>query len=245
MSETQISHEEAVKIDTQLAQLHTKLSKVSDQMQSAKKSMASISGLKGEWGKGEFRRQLVYPYTLEEVIAAADAKLADENWKTYERKYLEDAKLKLDGLFEERDGLLDEKKPLDETYAKHLWSRFFLLTSSAGGHIHSSMSCSTTRVTSGFAWLPTLSGLTEKDAVDAHGTILCSVCFPTAPVEWTVGLPEEVDPNQCPGSGTYEHTDNRVSGWNNNGRATCNHCSQRVSTTSTGKMRKHKKEATK
>ena len=39
-----------------------------------------------------------------------------------------------------------------------------------------------------FAWLPELSGLTERDAVEAHGAILCTVCFPSAPVEWTGGI---------------------------------------------------------
>lgn len=65
------------------------------------------------------------------------------------------------------------------------WSRFFLVTSSAG-HIHSTMNCSTCRPTTEFAWLPTVSGLTEVEAVAEHGPMLCSVCFPSAPVEWTL-----------------------------------------------------------
>src|SRR6185369_10664798 len=59
---------------------------------------------------------------------------------------------------------------------------------SAGGHIHSSMRCSTCRFDTEFGWLPTLSGLTEAEAVAAHGAILCTVCYPTAPVEWTGGI---------------------------------------------------------
>ena len=64
------------------------------------------------------------------------------------------------------------------------WSRFYLVTSSRG-HIHSSMNCSTCQWTTTFAWLPTVSGLTEAEAVAEHGAILCSVCFPSAPVEYT------------------------------------------------------------
>lgn len=65
------------------------------------------------------------------------------------------------------------------------WSRFFLVTN-ANGHIHKSMSCSTcvpgkTR----FAWLPQLSGLEQKDAVEDQGERLCTVCFPDAPSAWT------------------------------------------------------------
>lgn len=67
------------------------------------------------------------------------------------------------------------------------WSRFFLVTNT-NGHVHSSMSCSTCFNTTTFAWLPQLSGLTEAEAVADQGEILCSVCFPSAPVVWTTGV---------------------------------------------------------
>lgn len=67
------------------------------------------------------------------------------------------------------------------------WSRFFLVTNT-NGHVHSSMSCSTCFNTTTFAWLPTLSGLDEAAAVADQGEILCSVCFPSAPVAWTTGV---------------------------------------------------------
>jgi hypothetical protein len=62
------------------------------------------------------------------------------------------------------------------------WSRFFLVTSSSG-HVHRSMACSTCRPTTTFGWLPELSGQTEAQAVAELGPALCSVCFPSAPVE--------------------------------------------------------------
>ena len=64
------------------------------------------------------------------------------------------------------------------------WSRFFLVTSSAG-HIHRSMHCATCFSSTGYGWLPELSGLTEAEAVEAHGPALCSVCFSSAPIEDT------------------------------------------------------------
>lgn len=66
------------------------------------------------------------------------------------------------------------------------WSRFFLVTSSSG-HVHSSMSCSTCRPTTRFGWLPSLSGQDEAEAVAELGPTLCTVCFPSAPVEFTEG----------------------------------------------------------
>lgn len=65
------------------------------------------------------------------------------------------------------------------------WSRFFLVPD---GHIHSSMGCSTCFPTTQFMWLYELSGLTEAQAVAEYGEILCSVCYPSAPVEWTNGV---------------------------------------------------------
>jgi hypothetical protein len=77
---------------------------------------------------------------------------------------------------------------LDKANAKYGgWSRFFIVNN-VGGHIHRTMSCSTCYPTTEFGWLPNLSGLTEADAVEEWGGILCSVCFPSAPVEHTNGV---------------------------------------------------------
>jgi hypothetical protein len=82
---------------------------------------------------------------------------------------------------------LDAKvAPFHDLYSEHRWSRFFLVLNS-NGHIHRDTSCSTCFITTEFGWLPQLSGLTEADAVADQGEILCSVCFPSAPVEWTNG----------------------------------------------------------
>jgi len=64
------------------------------------------------------------------------------------------------------------------------WSRFFLVTSSPG-HVHSSMRCTTCFKTTQYGWLPEYSGKDEATAVGELGPVLCSVCFPSAPVEDT------------------------------------------------------------
>ena len=76
--------------------------------------------------------------------------------------------------------------PLNKTFAENGWSRFFLVTNT-NGHIHKSMDCPTTRPTTKFAWVTSLSGLKEKDAVEQEGEILCTDCFPSAPSEYTSG----------------------------------------------------------
>jgi len=77
-----------------------------------------------------------------------------------------------------------EADKIDEQYTG--WSRFFLVTSSAG-HVHSSTCCSTCKPTTTYGWLPALSGKDEQTAVKELGPTLCSVCFPSAPTEWTTG----------------------------------------------------------
>ncbi len=84
---------------------------------------------------------------------------------------------------------LDALREAELDYAG--WSRFFIVPQ---GHIHSSLDCSTCNkyshsgsgVTS-FAWLTELAGLESVDAVEIYGAILCTVCFPDAPVEHTGG----------------------------------------------------------
>lgn len=135
--------------------------------------------------------------------------------------------------------------PLEAEYvARGRWSRFFLVTSSDGGHIHSSMNCSTCKLTTQYAWYPEFSGMTMTEAIaewDKRGSseILCTVCFPEAPVARTVA---QVADTQCPGSGTwnYDRATARL-GYAYSNAGTCNHCGQRITVSSTGKMRKHDK----
>jgi hypothetical protein len=125
------------------------------------------------------------------------------------------------------------------------WSRFFMV---AGGHIHSSMNCGTCNHNGSqtrFGWLPELSGLTETEAVAAHGPVLCTVCFPSAPVEWTAGSlnasGEYVAPKPvCPGSNTsdVEGEIPPARGYSRTRYARCSHCHEVVAYTGKG-LRKH------
>lgn len=98
-----------------------------------------------------------------------------------------DAVKRLKEKFEQRKAVAEERRPLEAIYQQHGWSRFFLVTNT-NGHIHKTMHCHTCFEDTNFNWLPRLSGLTESDAVQQEGEILCTVCFPTAPVNWTQGV---------------------------------------------------------
>lgn len=127
-----------------------------------------------------------------------------------------------------------DQRPLDDRYNAAPWSRFFIVTSS-NGHIHSSMYCSTCRPTTGFGWLSELSGLTEVDAVAAHGPLLCTVCFPLAPIEWTIGRPKAT---YCIGTPDPGSEPRRV-GMNTYRRCTCGYT---AIVNANGTLRKHKSE---
>lgn len=110
------------------------------------------------------------------------------------------------------------------------WTRFFLVK-----HIHSSQHCSSFRYNTRIGWLPAVSGLTEAEAVAEYSATLCTICFPSAPVELTT---KPVDDSACTGKldNTKPYNLQRVSKW-----ATCTDCGQVVSATSLGNLRKHKK----
>ncbi len=97
-----------------------------------------------------------------------------------------------DRLRELTDELKARKAELADARAKYEgWKRYFLVTNH-DGHIHDTLTCSTCnrgrwRDTE-FAWLTELSGLDYEAAVEEYGKILCSVCFPDAPTDYTEGV---------------------------------------------------------
>lgn len=139
-----------------------------------------------------------------------------------------------------------EEAPLHAEYSRRPWSRFFIVP---GGHIHSSMHCSTCNrngKATQFGWLPDLSGQTEEEAVAAHGAKLCTTCYPLAPVAWTNFYEEEAArkaAEYCSGSGTSGWKDGTVrTGYYSGNGGTCSHCGGWAGTTSrySKTIRKHK-----
>lgn len=151
---------------------------------------------------------------------------------------------KADGYQAKVDDLAMEMLPYEAEFARRPWTRFYLVQD---GHVHSSMRCSTCNKMgkrTKFGWLPEWSGQSEAETLEtlvtkSNKTILCTVCYPTAPVAWTVA---RVDDDQCPGSGTFDYpNDTARRGYYSGNYGVCTHCNARITVTSTGKMRKHKK----
>lgn len=119
----------------------------------------------------------VLPTSPEVLVAAA----ADAG---YESQYVRDYAERLTAALAALDAADEAVDQHEQGYTG--WQRFWLVTN-VNGHIHRTRACSTCYVTTRFALLPDLSGSDEAAAVEEQGGILCSVCFPDAPTEWTEG----------------------------------------------------------
>ena len=130
----------------------------------------------GEPGNYRRNRRRVSTFEAAEIARKALAGTAQPDYVVRAGERLDEATIAVE---EAREAVIAH----EENYTG--WSRFFLVTSSAG-HVHSSMHCSTCTPTTTFAPVVALSGQDEAAAVEMLGSTLCTVCFPSAPVEGKV-----------------------------------------------------------
>lgn len=76
--------------------------------------------------------------------------------------------------------LREEIAPLQAAYTG--WPRYYHVQN-VGGHIHTSMSCSSCFPDTQFGWRTDLSGLTVEEVVAKEAYNACTVCMPIAPAE--------------------------------------------------------------
>lgn len=169
-------HEHAVEVDTRLVTTYKHLSDIDYKIQREEDSIRRIVGQIWDW------RNQIWNGTFAEAVAVTEF---TSEWKA---KSHAESIVKRDALIVVRDSLhviIDECNA--DWRANGRWSRFYLVNNS-NGHIHSSVSCSTCFHDTNFSWLTDLSGLDEVDAVQAEGEVLCTICYPSAPVAWTNGI---------------------------------------------------------
>jgi hypothetical protein len=189
-------HTLAVATDTLLAELYVEAEALRSERQH---TLEAIHHAAGDSKKRTAGRYQFAPWTLSHAEA-----IAAEPATPWNRDRHADSVTRLDSLDRR---LADNARKASELAAiweaNGKWARFFMVSA---GHIHRSMDCSTCnngQTATSFGWLPQLSGLTEADAVKAHGALLCTVCYPSAPVEWTNGKELEAEAKAaalCPGS---------------------------------------------
>lgn len=134
----------------------------------------------------------------EEVLARAAELLESDALFPWDATSLTEALAGIESADAEERGLTEAAALPHAEWRSRVWSRFYLVTSSVGGHIHASTGCGSRRSTTTFVWLPDLAGSDEAAAVAEHGPMLCTRCFPSAPLEWTRGVEK---PASCAGAG--------------------------------------------
>ena len=217
-------------IDSRLALLTTILTRtyrtIDQELDKARRSF-------GEYPMRSSRTTTVWRTTDEQIRErlALRAKSANENTQSiYNEANIHQTVIKADQTVITTN---DEIAALEAEYDRRHWSRYFIVTSSHG-HIHNSRTCHTCTTTTTYGWLPQLSGRTMAEAVQAHGPLLCSVCFPGAPLDWT----QKPARSHC--SGTKPKTGTTRS-WGG-GRhivAECPDCGRCVDIKANGQLKKH------
>jgi len=184
----------AAETDTALADLDQDYARLSSRHAANVSTLRHIDGQKGTY-KG---RQRIFTLTVGQTISSVQGKLDRGEIAPWDVESARKALDALDSIREQMETNRAQAEELDEVWeANGCWSRFFVVR---GGHIHYDISyrrCSRTPTTS-HGWTPELSGATEAEAVAQLGPLLCTVCFPSAPVEWTIGHEK---PARCAGSG--------------------------------------------
>jgi hypothetical protein len=118
------------------------------------------------------------------------------------------------------------------------WSRFFTVP---GGHVHSGQRCvgGSIRPSTRIGWNPELSGKSEAEALThfgALGHVMCTHCFPHAPVI------QPLSTLRCPGSGKPYRAGTRKPRYPN-GTGECTSCGTRRTLTPNGNIRAHQPPA--
>lgn len=226
--------------DEELAAIYLQNAKARQMHESA---IASIHRAVGDRKQG-YGRYAAWGLSDADAIEAARVNADDESKMFHLQR---DAQRALEGLQKAQDALAETGARIsarDEVFrARGGWSRFFLVENT-NGHIHSSMHCSTCRPTTQFSWLPSVSDKTEKEAVKEFGPMLCTVCFPSAPIEWTNFWEKEEERKKaesCSGSGSFDWVEGTTRfGYAAGNGGTCSHCDGYAAATASRKIRKHK-----
>ncbi len=185
-----------LEIDTRLAELYGDLADANRDRDAAKARAHAAAGDKGRRIRGG---GVLYTLTAAEAIARCRAIIADGYQpKPWDPDSPVKAVDKYDNAVARIIAAKEAMKPFDAEYERRPWPRFFYVP---GGHIHSTLYCRTCHRDGNVTdvrWWPPMSGKTEAEAVADKGPVLCTVCYPSAPVEHTRGLDK---PDRCTGSG--------------------------------------------
>lgn len=182
------------------------------------------------------RNRKEWPTSADEALNALALKIAGEQLAAYDMPRAKELIEAVDTLDTAIAANRAAYEVLEAEYARRPWTRFFLVQ---GGHIHSGMWCQggSIRWDTVRGWQPELSDTTAEAAVAKLGPLLCTKCFPSAPVEYTRGLEKKLPEGYCTGQGQQGRN---LQMQYASPRGKCPECGQGVGVTSLGRVRRHK-----
>lgn len=165
-----------VEIDTELARLY---GENADARFKSAQAASSLHYAADDEYNTRYNPRSGWKMALIDVIEAVRVVAAGETYKATEaQRALDSYTAAHQKVMEIREAM----SPLNAEYRRRPWTRAFLVQN-AGGHVHSSMECSTCFDTTQFAWMTAYSDKPEVEIVEAAGEKACTVCYPSAPVD--------------------------------------------------------------
>lgn len=196
-------------VDTELYRLYvehgTAMSRYASQADYVSREIARRTfnrGFRGNCTQTEMRD------TLAEMRTKAAAAAAAGERPDYADRQILEQWAKAEEYRAQGQSLAEEMQPYEDEFERRgTWTRAFLVTNT-GGHVHSSMDCSTCfrtgydgtgrwRDGTRYHWVTDLSGGTEDEVIKAAGVRACTTCFRDAPTAdlarpTTLFTPDEV-----------------------------------------------------
>jgi len=176
------TREEAKEADRVLNELYFETSIAERNLGWAKDSLRRLVDRETGWGRDREWGK-TFEQALSEVTAIAETADPEKPWTQRE------AQSALDKLEDAQDKLECAELAVrnqSALWAQHgRWNRYSVVP---GGHIHTNWrDCHTLRDTTTVLWAYQASGDSVDEAIEVYGTVLCTHCYPDAPVEKTGG----------------------------------------------------------
>lgn len=163
-------------------ELYSAMLVVGDKQDRVKRALDSVHRTVGDSYRRQYDSRSGWKMSAAEATtAAADKAATDTTYKGQE------AARALENLAKAEAELTQaraEVKAADKWADNGRWNRYAVVP---GGHIHNEMGCFTLRWDTDVRWAYPVSGDSVADAIEAYGTVLCSHCYPEAPVAQTIG----------------------------------------------------------
>ena len=171
------TREQAKEADRVLNELMFATAKAERKLGWAQDSVRRLVDRETGWG-----RQRAWGKSFEQALAEVQAQATNVNleqpWRSSEAQKeladLDDAQAEL------LEAELAERKQAALWASHGMWLRYSIVP---GGHIHTNgRACHTLRPTTDVRWAHPVSGDSVAEAIEVYGDVLCTHCFPEAPV---------------------------------------------------------------